>query len=172
MPLKFTEAEANAAAGDWGFNCGPAAVAALCGLSIADLRPHLGDFESKCYTNPTLMWEILRNLGLHWKMSTGAPGGQSWPSYGLARIQWEGPWTAAGVPMAARYRKTHWVGCNGANGANIGIWDVNCLNNGTGWVSLKDWSTIIVPAILRNYPKADGKWHITHSVELLRTPTA
>jgi hypothetical protein len=135
-------------------------------LSIADLRPHLGDFELKRYTNPTLMWEILRNLGVHWKMTTGGAGGETWPSWGLARIQWEGPWTAEGVPMAARYRKTHWVGCNGLHRTNIGIWDINCLNNGSGWVSLKDWDAITAPAIMRNYPQANGAWHITHSVEI------
>jgi hypothetical protein len=166
MDLKFTEAEANAAAESWGFNCGPAAIAAICGLSLEQLRPHLGHFESRGYTNPTLMWTILRKLGVYHHVSAGAPGGEQWPLWGLARIQWEGPWTEPGVPIVARYRKTHWVGSNGINRANIGVWDVNCLNNGTGWVSLRDWDRITVPAILRSYPRASGFWHITHAVEI------
>jgi hypothetical protein len=31
-------------------NCGPGAIAAICGLTLDDLRPHLGDFEQKRYT--------------------------------------------------------------------------------------------------------------------------
>ena len=165
--LHFTEQQANDAADEWGFNCGPAAVAAICGLSLIELRPHLGDFERKRYTNPTLMWEILNSLGRHWRSTTKTLGGVAWPRYGLARIQWEGPWMNPGVPMAARYRYTHWVGCSYANAGNIGIWDVNCLNNGTGWVGLHEWTTILVPWLLKEcYPKANGKWHLTHSVEI------
>jgi hypothetical protein len=169
-PLKFTFEEANAAYETWGFNCGPAAVAAICGLSINELRPHLGDFETKHYTNPTLMRTILLNLvgrGVFFTWHDGNREQLSWPSYGLARVQWEGPWTEPGVPMAARYRHTHWVGVNGHNHSDIGIWDVNCLNNGTGWVSFRDWHTIIVPHIVKCcHPRASGKWHLSHSVEI------
>ena len=165
--LKFTLEDAECAGDEWGFNCGPAAIAAICGLSLEELRPHLGDFELKHFTNPTLMWEILNNLGLRWQMHTKTPGGICWPRYGLARVQWEGPWTEPGVPMAARYRHTHWIGVQGANKADIGIWDVNCMNNGTGWVGLEDWKAIAVPAITANIKRANGKWHLTHGVEIV-----
>jgi len=165
--LKFTLADAEKASEEWGFNCGPSAVASILGLSIEEVRPHLGDFELKRYTNPTLMWSILRSLGQHWCMQEKTPGGLQWPNWGLARIQWEGPWTAEGVPMAARYRHTHWVGVNGRDRFDIGIWDINCLNNGSGWVSLEVWRMIVVPWIVKEcHPRADGKWHITHAVEI------
>ncbi len=175
MKLRFTEDEANAAAEEWGFNCGPAAVAAICGLSLSELRPHLGDFEQKRYTDPALMVRILKNIGvkvlsfdrLKWRFEMERTGRVPWPRYGLARVQWEGPWTKDGVPMAARYRATHWVGVNYADPDNIGIWDVNCLNNGTGWVSLSAWTTTLVPWLLdKCHPRADGKWHLTHIVEI------
>ncbi len=166
--LKFSLEGAEIANESWGFNCGPAAVAAICGLYLDELRPHLGDFELKHYTNPKLMWEILNNLGVRWMMQTNTPGGVQWPNYGLARIQWEGPWTAEGVPMAARYRQTHWVGVHGLNRLNIGIWDINCLSidHRTGWVSLDDWTNLMVPFITGNIKRANGKWHITHAVEI------
>ena len=166
-PLKFTLADAEKASDEWGCNCGPSAVAAICGLSLSELRPHLGDFEKKRYTNPTLMWEILRNIGVQWRGMADKQGRLSWPEFGLARVQWEGPWTKEGVPMAARYRYTHWVGVNARNAPNVGIWDVNCLNNDTGWVSLNEWKTVLVPWLLKElYPKASGLWHLTHSVEI------
>lgn len=89
----------------------------------------------------------------------------NWPHYGLARIQWEGPWTAPGVPMRVRYRQTHWVGSAHHKG-DIGVFDINCINNGNGWVSLRDWETTIVPHLIAQYPRADGKWHITHAIEV------
>lgn len=168
--LRFTVQQAESAYDQFRFNCGPSSIAAILGLSIEELRPHLGDFEKKGYTNPTLMWEILKNLGVHWRSAERVPGGNSWPNYGLARIQWEGPWTGPKVPPRAAYRYTHWVGACRESQKNIGIWDVNALSeyNDTGWVSLKDWEGIVVPYILKQYPRADGKWHITHSVEVIR----
>lgn len=169
QPLRFTIDEATTAGDEWGLNCGPAAVAAICGLSLAELRPHLGDFERKRYTNPTLMWAILRNVGcLSWIQNKPT----RWPDFGLARIQWEGPWTADGVPVRVRYRHTHWVA---TVGQGTEIFDVNCLCVG-GWVPLAEWSGQVVPWLLSQCePKADGKWHITHSVEVvppLPTPSA
>lgn len=173
---RFTYDEAERASDEWGFNCGPAAVAAICGLTIAELRPHLGDFELKRYTNPSMMVGILHKLGVGYSFEFGLnakfemqrTGRKPWPRFGLTRIQWEGPWTREGVPMAARYRHTHWIGVNSTNPDNVGIWDVNCLNNGTGWTSLENWTRIAVPAILANHPRANGKWHLTHTVEVGR----
>lgn len=166
--LRFTHEEACEASDTWGLNCGPAAVAAMCGLTLEEVRPHLGDFEAKRYTNPTLMWFILGRVCKHFSVRSDTPGGVAWPEYGLARVQWEGPWTKPGVPMRARYRYTHWVGCCRASAVDIGVWDVNCLNNGTGWVALADWKGITVPWILKTlYPRADGNWHLTHAVEIV-----
>ena len=73
----------------------------------------------------------------------------------------------SGVNPKARYRYTHWVGCIRA-AATIGIFDINALANGTGWCSLEDWESTVVPFILEEYPRANGKWHITHAVEVER----
>ena len=147
---------------EWGANCGPGAIAAIMGMTLDDVRPHMGDFEQKHYTNPTLMWSTLRSIGRHWCKTK-----PEWPFHGLVRIQWEGPWTAEGVNPKARYRYTHWVGCIRA-AATIGIFDINALANGTGWCSLEDWESTVVPFILEEYPRANGKWHITHAVEVER----
>jgi hypothetical protein len=146
---------------DWGANCGPGALAAIMGMTLDEVRPHMGDFESKRYTNPSLMNAALRSIGRSWRKI-----GAEWPVFGLARIQWEGPWTAQGVPMAARYRHTHWVGSH-IRTASHGVFDINALANGTGWCSLDDWRSEIVPWILKELvPRANGAWHVTHGIEI------
>ncbi len=135
-------------------------------ITLDVVRPHMGDFESKRYTNPTLMLDTLSRLRAAGFITGWRKAGKDWPLYGVVRIQWEGPWTKPGVPMAARYRHTHWVGA-GARDGDVGVFDINCINNGTGWVSLKDWRDIVVPYILKEcVPRADGNWHITHAIEI------
>lgn len=178
---KFTVDDADRAYNEWGCNCGPAAAAAICGLTLDEIRPMLGDFEKKKYTNPTLMWEVLRNTRRQWTAgmigsgARGLGGRPPFPFYGLVRVQWEGPWTKPGVPMRVRYRHTHWVGATNFGGdwtvpgwQEPYVFDVNCMCVG-GWVSLSEWSTSVVPWLLGQCePKADGKWHLTHVVEVER----
>ena len=159
----FTFEDAEKAYREWGANCGPGALAAIMGMTLEQVRPHIPDFDAKRYTSPTMMYAALKNIGRPWEKIVAG-----WPIYGLVRVQWEGPWTKLGVPIAARYRYTHWVGAQTpyGNSKNIGIFDINCMNNGTGWVSLNDWSSQIAPYLIAQYPKADGKWHLTHAVEV------
>lgn len=113
--------------------------------------------------DPSMMNDALRTIGRPWKKI-----GAVWPAYGLVRIQWEGPWTEPGVPMRARYRYTHWIGAESGR-HSIGIFDINCMRPGelgSGWCSLADWSTILVPHIVQQYKRATGKWHITHAIEI------
>jgi hypothetical protein len=160
-PPKFTEADAIEAFDAWGCNCGPAALAAVMGMTLDGVRPHLRGFDEKGYTNPTMMYSALRSIGRPWRQRTLS----TWPCFGLARIQWEGPWTGPSVPIRARYRYTHWVGA-ARESRGIGIFDINALNNGSGWCSLADWSEKLAPklAILHD-KRATGAWHITHSLE-------
>jgi hypothetical protein len=171
---RFTIDDAKRACDEWGANCGPGAIAAVCGLTLDELRPHMGDFECKGYTNPTLMREILGRLPVRclWQYlrnptegyQYGDRGTLLFPRYGLARIQWEGPWTAPGVPMRVRYRHSHWVGSRVTH--EVEIFDINCMCVG-GWVPLVEWSHNVVPWLLGQcQPKANGRWHLTHSVEV------
>lgn len=87
--LRFTMEDSHAANDLWGANCGPGAIAAITGKTLDEVRPFMGDFEKKHYTNPTLMWEVLNKLGVKYTIMKGDLSGL-WPAYGLARIQWEG----------------------------------------------------------------------------------
>lgn len=160
---RFTAEDAERAYEEWGCNCGPAALAAIMDLTLDEVRPFMGDFETKRYTNPTLMLDSMKRCGAPWRKSPIL----RWPTYGLVRIQWGGPWTAPGVPIRARYRYTHWVGAwTGRNGS--GVFDINALGNGTAWCAQKYWMEVIVPHITSTIPRADGKWWLTHSIEVDR----
>lgn len=165
--MTITSEDAERAWKEWGCNCGPAALAAIMGMTLDEVRPHMGDFERKRYTNPTLMWESLDRVGARWK-NHGCRC--DWPVHGLCRVQWEGPWTAPGVPARAAYRHTHWIAVKHPVGSSdVGIFDVNCTNNGTGWVCENDWRNQVVPWLLREcVPRASGCWHVTHHVEVER----
>lgn len=160
---KFSVADADRAYAEWGCNCGPTALAAVCDLTLDQVRPLMGDFERKRYTNPTLMLESLTRTGRRWRRLAA----DEKPATGLLRIQWEGPWTAPGVPMRARYRHTHWIGY--ATGRWVdGAFDCNCLNNGSGWVAWPEWQSIVAPWLIREaVPRGNGAWHVTHSIEVL-----
>jgi hypothetical protein len=158
----FTLEDAQRAAQAWGANCGPGAIAAVLQLTLDEVRPHLHDFERKRYTNPALMYFALRSLGVVWHVHMGHV---DWPVYGLARVQWEGPWLEPGVPIGARYRRTHWVGTRSRHDRRE-IFDINCMCVG-GWVSLDEWSAVVVPWLLRELvPGANGRWHLTHAIEV------
>ena len=130
-------------------------------MTLDEVRPHLVGFDAKRYTNPTMMYDALHTIGRPW-LKVGA----RWPNYGLARVQWEGPWTKPGAPMRARYRYTHWIGGWFTTERGYGVFDINCINNGTGWVTRQEWKDYVVPALTYHYPRASGDWHITHGIEI------
>ena len=159
---RFTADDVERAYEEWGCNCGPASLAAIMGLTLDEVHPLMGDFESKGYTNPTLMRESVKRCNKPWRY-VKAP----WPLYGLVRIQWGGPWCKPGVPLRAAYRHTHWIGC-WSRGDGIGVFDINAINNGTGWCRLADWQNEIVPFITAQIPRASGQWWPTHLIEIDR----
>lgn len=164
LPLiRFTRDDAQAAADSWGFNCGPGALCAVSGMTPSEIRPHLGDFERKGYTNPKLMYEILRRLfSDNWTVTPL----DNWPGFGLVRIQWHGPWMSPSVPIRARYRQTHWIAYRLADNH---VFDVNAMCVG-GWLPEREWSTQLVPWLLRQcVPRANGDWSRTHVIELSST---
>lgn len=173
---RFTHEDADRAYDQWGANCGPGALAAIMDLTLDEIRPHMGDFEAKGYTNPTLMIDCLKRAGAKFAVRREWPGHRGvwdFPFYGLCRVQWEGPWTEPGVPIRVRYRHTHWIGATQAKWCvNIGIFDINCINNGAGWVTFQDWQKIVVPLLTGAIPRANGKWHLTHFIEVERPAAA
>jgi hypothetical protein len=167
-PLRFTIEQAHAAADEWGFNCGPAALCAALELTPDEVRPHLDGFDRKRCTNPTMMWGALKSLGVKLNKTVLGPKSRqtqlAFPSFGLARVQWGGPWCDPGRPPQAAYRHTHWVAAVGSLQPPA-IYDVNYPGS---WVALESWTEVLVREILEGLPKSDGRWWLTHSVEVRR----
>lgn len=173
----FTADEANNAHDRWGCNCGPTALAAMLGLKPDNVFPHIPKFAERRYTNPSMMQAALRSLGVDYMEVDDTedreePSGRTdlrWPKYGLMRIQWEGPWLNPGVPVAAAYRYTHWVGVvciekgDPLFGRFPGRWlfDCNC-----GWSGPNQWVESVVKPITSEIKRATGGWHPTHRWEL------
>lgn len=157
----ITGEEADRAYEAWGCNCGPGAIAAIAGMTLDQVRPLMGDFERKHYTNPTLMWQTLDRLGRPWRKV-----GREWPRHGLVRIQWEGPWTEPDANPRWAYRHTHWIASVISDQRGHGIFDINMTGNGTGWGLREHWEAVIVPLLAESIPRANGRWHITHGVEV------
>jgi len=163
LSVPFTQAEANQATEEWGFNCGPAALAALLGLTPEGVRPVMGDFESKRYTSPAMMRVALKGLISRPFKIRGSlqvePPGPDWPKFGLVRIQWGGPWCRSG---SARHRKTHWVACQHIGGLRY-VFDVN----GCVWGLFSGWELVLVPWLIEQVvPGGDGTFWPTHSIEV------
>jgi hypothetical protein len=164
----WTCEQADAMADEWGFNCGPAAICAVTEMTPEQLRPHMGDFEGKHYTNPTLMREILERIKVPYHCMTDSRGAKDlpWPSWGLVRVQWGGPWTREGRPMVARYRHTHWVASDRGINGSLRVFDVNATCVG-GWIDYDEWDVLLVPWLLKQCePRADGRWWVTHSIQI------
>lgn len=171
--VRFTLDDAQRAADAWKFNCGPGALCGALSMTPDEIRPHLLDFERKGYTNPTLMASILRGLNVpfrrvyecHHRVSGREP---DYPQFGLVRVQWGGPWTKDGVPMAARYRHTHWIAMRHLPSLcpQRVVFDINAICAG-GWLPWDEWRCELVPWLLGECePKWDGTWWPTHCWEL------
>lgn len=170
MSTRFTSTDMNRANADWFCTCGPAALAAICGLTLDEVRPFFQP-AFPGWTTPTRMLEALRRSGRKWyqrAVRDVATGNPPWPQHGLARIQWHGTWTANGNQRWS-YVHTHWVGCH-TRGDVRSIWDVNAMSEGgaDGWLLLGDWVRSIVPELTREIPRASGGWHVTHVIEVER----
>lgn len=162
LPVRFNLDDAERASDQWKFNCGPAALCAVLGMTPDEIRPHMLDFESKGYTNPTLMLDVLRKLMIPWQqVYRGDDPAGTIPTVqlGLMRVQWGGRWTNPGVPMRARYRETHWCALRDNE-----VFDVNAMCVG-GWIGLREWVTQLIPWLIREcVPKGDGTWWPTHVI--------
>lgn len=163
-PVAFDEADALRASFEWHFNCGPAALAAILGLTPAEVRTHLVGFPGKGHMNMRDMMLALRSLGCaatNWRQSpAGLKREQGRSDFGLARVQWSGSWLRPGVPKGAAISRTHWVALRAWEGKPW-VYDVN-----GGWQIRPRWEAETVPLLMAEVKGCDGGWFFSDVIDL------
>lgn len=158
---------ANAA---WGFNCGPAALCAITGLTPEELRPFLVGFEAKPYLNPTTLRAAVRELDVpfDWlKFNHQGKHQLQEKCIGhhlhVARIQFGGPWTSGACPPRVAYLHTHWIAAYRSEGG-VRVFDVNnpAVDGKVQWLPWAVW-VVIAKALAGDIQRADGTWWFTHA---------
>lgn len=179
--IRFTIADLERANAEWGCNCGPASLAAICNLTPDEVRLHFPTFKG--WTNPAMMIAAVDRVCQSRRSWTPTRDGHGidWPRYGLALIQWEGPWTEPN-PVRERWlqieraKRTHWVGVSrlqlargGEDAATACIWDINAMGpHLDGWLTMPVWESVVVPALTANIKRASGGWYVAHSIDVAR----
>lgn len=174
--VKFDIDSAQAASDQWGFNCGPGALCAVTGRTPEELRPFLGDFETKGYMSPSMMATYLRDEGISFRRVFESAANCTrdtlqtpiYPKFGLVRIQWDGQWCNTGVPIVARYRKTHWIAYASEEytSSRAMVFDINAIRV-CGWIMFEEWSQSLAPWLISQCVKGgSGKWWPTHCWEI------
>ncbi len=154
--LNFSQRDFEQAYEDWHCNCGPTALAAALGRTLAGVRGLIPNFEERRYTSPTMMRHALDNAGQRFVTD------EEWPIRGLVRIQFTGPWTAEGANPRWAYWHTHWVASFGEPDCLHWIFDCN-----GGLQPRGTWEMEILPLLIGNIKRADG-WTRTHNWEFCR----
>lgn len=134
----------------WAANCGPAAFAAVARRPLMQVGRFFPAFPARPWTNPTAMRAALDAAGVAHRPAA------DWPGYGLGFVQFEGPWEGPGVPVAAAYRRTHWVGAAGGL-----VYDVNA----DGWLPRADWEADLAPRLVAAHLRATG-WRVRAALEV------
>jgi hypothetical protein len=112
-----------------GAMCGHGALAAAIGLPVLDVYGPFFEGRSGWINVPMMKAAIIRS-GHSWARLEKLDEGQT----GVILIQFTGPWTNPGVPVAAACLHRHWI----ATRAGL-VWDVNTER----WESQDDWKSIV-----------------------------
>lgn len=146
--------DAEAAAEEWGANCGPAALAAVAGCTLADVRPYLGEFRG--HMNLTEMRAAMTLLALNPRRAT-AP-----VRAGCAHVMFDGPWSSV---ARAAYRHSHWIAYTVVDldgEPRTFAYDVN-LGDGGGWTGLREWEAAVLPELM---PRSGTGYHVNAYLEV------
>jgi hypothetical protein len=154
------------AIGEWGANCGPAALAGALGLQLADVRAAVSDDGFfRGYMSITDMKKALPRLGVvPEKVWTTPPNGMLAQTNGapiLCCVTWGGPWS--GVPRAAAKHRHFIVYRHGYVGSQGPGW-VCDVNVDGGWILASEWKEKLLPDLLPE--RGDGTWAIQWAAQV------
>lgn len=163
--LRFDARQAQAIFDAYGADCGPCgpgALAAIAGVDLTDAIRAVGPKWMKLRgTTEIMLADALEILGQDWSRINPRR-----PAFGLARIQWAGPWLDDPDPFE-KYRHSHWIGmADSERGPHV--FDINAISVG-GWISLEEWDADLRPWLLQTTePQATGEWFISDAYEVRR----
>ena len=151
-----------AASDKWGANCGPAAIAAACGLDLADVKRAVGKGKARRFSGHMGIPDIeraCRELERPITRSSSKPGPiNSWPREGVcvAMVQALGPWD--GNPFEAAKRR-HLVAARWYSGIDVELWRIYDVNDGR-WLPSIVWSQLLMTPLRELWPDSRG-WRIS-----------
>jgi hypothetical protein len=159
--LAFSAEDSVRAYREWGFNCGPAALAAVTGKTPEEVRPHLGWFERCGYLSSVPMRHAIKAMGFmyYWTFIDEKPG--VFPKHGLMLVQFGGPWLQEPgkyTKWASKY--THWVAAKRFHGDDW-IFDIN-----GAWMPRSEWERDVIPRLVEATNRCDGTWHPRYRWEI------
>jgi uncharacterized protein (DUF433 family) len=157
--LRFAVKDQQAAYDELGANCGPGAIAGICGYTPRTVLAHMPEFRHRKHTTEWMLESALDSLAISWRPCLADD-----VAYGLARVIWGGPWSASLDPYEP-LRHSHWVGLCREN-EETSIFDINAISVG-GWLSIEKWKDHLVSWILNTEePGSNGSWRFGEAYEV------
>lgn len=183
VPHVLTAAELDAA--PWAA-CGPAAVAALLGRSLVEIRHAFPrQTERAVWCNLTMMGRALAALGVRHSATTPDVDlehpAKRWPRCGLVLVQLQGRWDQMPVNHPAQFRHTHWIAVappghpvgdrwlprNGAGGAfDVNLVVIPQLEDQRGCTPIAVWKSAMPKMLAEQMPGATGAWWVRAGIEV------
>lgn len=165
--LTFTDTLDLGACGDMDRSHGPAALAAMTGVTAAIAADNLPRFLDYGLTT-----EVMMALGLYqmdrrfsWKEHAGEEMTEVWPEFGIIRVGFEGPWSLEGDTLAT-LRRSHWIATARRPNGEREVFDVNSISKG-GWVSQEEWSYDVAPEIAKKFGSSgNASWRTLDTFNL------
>jgi hypothetical protein len=136
---------------NFGANCGPVSFAALLGTEVCRVMRYFPHFEHARWTNLTQMLRAIECADYDVEVRR-----RSFPSRGLALIQWLGPWTDEDFFSRWSLPHTHWVAVEGR-------WVFD--HTAGKWQDLRDWAGGVAKGFVSEIPRATG-WAVKYGVEV------
>lgn len=169
MPHVLTYEEVDREA--WWARRGPAALAALLGLSLEDIRS--GFREQDPRPGLSQMANAVRRFAGSWRLTAvvdmTVPSlsymhiggsvwrrGAAWPERGLLLVQFSGPWDSYSVDAPEQFAHTHWVAVRDGR-----VFDELLIVRGcpsSGWTDIDDWKIHVVQEAASWHRHATGIW--------------
>lgn len=135
---------------NFGANCGPVSFAAASGREVCRIMRYFDHFEEQPWTNLTQMRQAYAQTGVSIRTLK-----REWPEYGVALIQWLGPWTEKNFFARWTLPHTHWVAVDGE-----WVFDYSAPQ----WMRKQEWAAEIAPYYWRDIPRSTG-WAVKYGIQ-------